>query len=419
MKKTLLIFGLLLAFGGFTLAALQIKKMNRWAEANKVSVSAPSEDAEPQAFSPPAMAPPSTQVSDNPNVPNPNKKQIRLGLLLDTSNSMDGLIDQAKSQLWNIVDELADAKYEGDPADLHIALYEYGNDDLSIRNGYVRQVSDFTQDLDEVSRLLFQLRTNGGSEYCGTVMRDALQEMDWGGNSSDLKMIFIAGNEPFNQGHINFERVCKDAAKRKVLINTIFCGDYQEGINTFWQTGATLGKGKYMNIDMDQQTVYVPSPYDARIDALNDQLNDTYIAFGVKGRQSKAKQLQEDQNAESYSRSNKVKRAISKSKHVYKNESWDLVDASKKEGFDIEKIEKDDLPDEMRSMNLEEKKGYLSSKETERKKLQEEIQQLGLERKKYVKNVQDSLSQDNQLEEAILNSVKSQAEKNSFTFNDE
>lgn len=419
MKKTLLISGLLLAFGGFTLASLQIKKMNSLAEANRISASASIEDDSYEEPIRPSMAPPSKQVDANPEIPNPNKKQIRLGLLLDTSNSMDGLIDQAKSQLWNIVDELADAKYEGDPADLHIALYEYGNDRLSISNGYVRQVTDFTQDLDEVSKLLFELKTNGGSEYCGTVMRDALNEMNWGDDSDDLKMIFIAGNEPFNQGNVNFETVCKNASKRKVLINTIFCGDYQQGINTLWQTGATLGKGKYMNIDMDRQTVYVPSPHDAKIDALNDKLNDTYVAFGVQGRQSKAKQLQEDQNAESYSRSNKVKRAISKSKHVYKNESWDLVDASKKTDFDIQKIEKDDLPEEMKSMNLSEKKNYLALKEAERKKLQEEIKVLGLERKKYVKKVQDSLSQDNQLEEAILNSVKSQAKENAFTFNDE
>ena len=37
-------------------------------------------------------------------------QSIMLALLLDTSNSMDGLIDQAKSQLWKIVNELAAAK---------------------------------------------------------------------------------------------------------------------------------------------------------------------------------------------------------------------------------------------------------------------------------------------------------------------
>ena len=33
--------------------------------------------------------------------------EIKVALLLDTSNSMDGLIDQAKAQLWQIVNELS------------------------------------------------------------------------------------------------------------------------------------------------------------------------------------------------------------------------------------------------------------------------------------------------------------------------
>ena len=38
------------------------------------------------------------------------KAKIQVALLLDTSNSMDGLIDQAKSQLWKMVNELATTK---------------------------------------------------------------------------------------------------------------------------------------------------------------------------------------------------------------------------------------------------------------------------------------------------------------------
>src|SRR5205823_3642790 len=34
---------------------------------------------------------------------------VQLAILLDTSNSMDGLIAQAKTQLWNIVNEFATA----------------------------------------------------------------------------------------------------------------------------------------------------------------------------------------------------------------------------------------------------------------------------------------------------------------------
>ena len=70
--------------------------------------------------------------------PKPEKKEtIKVALLLDTSNSMDGLITQAKTQLWEIVNELSYAKYGQQKPNLEIALYEYGNSGLSSREGYI------------------------------------------------------------------------------------------------------------------------------------------------------------------------------------------------------------------------------------------------------------------------------------------
>src|SRR5688572_16962107 len=69
--------------------------------------------------------------SENNIATEPDEQAIMLALLLDTSNSMDGLIDQAKSQLWKIVNELSMAKcYDGRKPRIKIALYEYGNDAL-------------------------------------------------------------------------------------------------------------------------------------------------------------------------------------------------------------------------------------------------------------------------------------------------
>ena len=67
-----------------------------------------------------------SQSSDiSPATTDTKTKKIQIALLLDTSNSMDGLIDQAKSQLWTIVNELAKAKCDNTYAELQIALYEY------------------------------------------------------------------------------------------------------------------------------------------------------------------------------------------------------------------------------------------------------------------------------------------------------
>src|SRR3954453_3739269 len=96
------------------------------------------------------------------NEPEREKPLIQLALLLDTSNSMDGLIDQARSQLWTVVNHLAKCKKDGQSPRLEVALSEYGNDNLSQKSGWVRQVLPFTEALDSVSEKLFALRTNGG-----------------------------------------------------------------------------------------------------------------------------------------------------------------------------------------------------------------------------------------------------------------
>ena len=85
---------------------------------------------------------------------------VKIALLLDTSNSMDGLINQAKSQLWDIVNEFTHAKCGNElRPKLQIALYQYGNDGLSSREGYIQQVLNFSDDLDEISEKLFSLTT--------------------------------------------------------------------------------------------------------------------------------------------------------------------------------------------------------------------------------------------------------------------
>ncbi len=198
-------------------------------------------------------------------------KKIKLALLLDTSGSMDGLIDQAKSQLWTIVNELAAAKCGNEKPEVQIALYEYGNDGLPASEGYIRLVTPLTNDLDKLSGDLFGLKTNGGSEFCGHVIQTACRQLDWSADGGDLQIIFIAGNEPFTQGTINYQIACAEAKRKNIVVNTIFCGDFQEGINTSWKSGADLTQGTYASIEQNSKTVFIPSPYDDKIDHLNTQ----------------------------------------------------------------------------------------------------------------------------------------------------
>src|SRR5690349_382722 len=122
--------------------------------------------------------------------PHPPKK-VQIAVLLDVSNSMDGLIEQAKAQLWNMVGVLGKATCNDVTPSVEIALYEYGRPSNDVQAGYVKQINSFTSDLDEVSRNLFRLTTNGGSEYCGHVMYTSLTKLDWDSNPDNYKVIFI------------------------------------------------------------------------------------------------------------------------------------------------------------------------------------------------------------------------------------
>ena len=90
-------------------------------------------------------------------------RKVQLAILFDTSNSMDGLIDQAKTRIWSIVNEVSGLTFQGQTPKIEIAIYQYGNDGLEASQNYIQQVIDLTSDLDVISQRLFGLRTNGGS----------------------------------------------------------------------------------------------------------------------------------------------------------------------------------------------------------------------------------------------------------------
>lgn len=344
----------------------------------------------------------------------PNKQYIKVALLLDTSNSMDGLIDQAKAQLWDIVNELSYAKCGNNKPNLQIALYEYGNDRLNGDEGYIRQVLAFSDDLDEISKELFSLTTNGGEEYCGQVIQTSLNQLKWGNNPDDLKLIFIAGNEPFTQGKVNYKDASTNAKEKDVTINTIFCGDYRQGISTSWKDGASLTNGDYMAINQNNATVHIASPYDDDILILNKKLNKTYVHYGRIGNQKMKLQAEQDTNAGLYSKANAVSRTVSKSSHLYKNKSWDLVDAEADEDFKYDDLKESQLPEVLKGKSEAEIKAYVAKKRKEREQIQKQIQELNNKRKLYI--LDHKKENSNGLENAMTKAIKEQAKKKKYSW---
>lgn len=345
------------------------------------------------------------------------KPLVQMAILLDTSGSMSGLINQARAELWAIVNEFIFAKRNGKQPELQVALYEYGKSSLPSKEGYIRMIVPFTTDLDKVSEELFALATNGGSEYCGWVIDEATKVLEWTGSVDDLKVIFIAGNEPFTQGPIDYRQACKAAVTKGVVVNTIHCGSEQVGIDGKWKDGAILADGQYLSIDQSHRAVHVAAPQDKEIAQLGVKLNDTYIAYGRKGAEAQLRQRAQDRNAAISSPKAELTRAVAKSSYHYRNDSWDLVDAIDAKKVELEEIKEEELPEKLRNMSPEERKTYIEEQKKERAKIQKRIQELNEQRKKYIAKEMKKLQQHgNTLGSAIIRAIRDQAGKKNFTF---
>ena len=343
---------------------------------------------------------------------------VQVAILLDTSGSMQGLIEQAKSQLWKIVNEFINAKQNGRRPDLQVALYEYGKSSLAKESGWIRQIVPFTNDLDKISEELFKLKTNGGEEYCGWVIKDAVEQLAWSKSPNDFKAIFIAGNEPFTQGPVDYKQSCKAAIEKGIIVNTIHCGDQATGLSTKWQDGALLAEGKYMFIDHNRAVVHFEAPQDKEIAQLGVELNKTYIAYGTVGAQNQARQSQQDANVFSLAPSAgaSVQRALTKASVNYCNTSWDLVDACKEGAVKLTEMKKEELPAEMQKMSEKERTAYVETKTQERAQLQEKINRLNSERSKFVAEQTKHQSGSNTLDTVIVSAIREQAVKKNYRF---
>ena len=348
-----------------------------------------------------------------------DKPLIQVAILLDTSSSMSGLINQARTQLWTIVNEFARSKQGGLTPRLEVALYEYGNSNLSAGEGYIRQILPLTEDLDKISEQLFALTTNGGDEYCGHVIQSATKGLAWSDSAKVYKAVFIAGNEPFTQGTVDYKQSCRDAIAKGIIVNTIHCGTEAEGKSTGWPDGAKLADGQALNIDQNRAVVAIKAPQDEEIVRLSSELNKTYIAYGKVGVESQTRQKEQDALAAAPAAAAAgatVERSLSKAQSVYQNATWDLVDATKENKVKLEDVAEQEPPENMKKMTPDERKAYVAEQTKKRGELQKQITDLGAQRDKYVaeKRREEAAGGADTLDAAMLKAVREQIAKKEF-----
>jgi len=289
--------------------------------------------------------------------------KVQVAILLDNSGSMSGLINQARSELWKIVNEFATAKQDGVAPDLEVALYHYGSPPA-------KQLVPLTDDLDKVSEAMFGIGIGGGSEYCGQAI---------------------------------------DIASKN-------CGS---SLPQDWKEGSLLADGSSFNIDHNKSVAHIPAPQDKEIIELGTRLNRTYVAYGLEGAAQAENQIAQDNNSSGAGIASAQNRAVTKANRLYRNSSWDLCDAFQDKEVDLAKIDPAQLPENMRKMTPEERKSYVEGKQAERKEIQDKINKLNSDRNAFVTKKRKELAGEadaETLDVALIKTIHEQATKKNFSF---
>lgn len=349
-------------------------------------------------------------------LPEEQGRPVDLVIALDVSGSMSGLIESAKQRLWDVVNELAQAQPQ---PDLRLAILTYGNPAYGAQSGYVNIDMPFTRDLDAVMQTLFSFGTNGGDEYVARVVSTSVHNLDWSNRTDAMKILFVAGNEAANQDPaVSVMQATQAAASKGIVVNTIYCGSEGDEIVAGWKNVASLTNGLFANIDQNAAAVAnIATPMDEELARLNQELNQTYVAYGEQGGRYKRNQSAQDTNAATMSMPSVASRTIAKAGALYKNEDWDLVDAVEA-GKDVAEMEVENLPEKMQAMDAEERKEYVEELTEQRADITSEIDALAKKRVAYIAVERERLAEtgDEGFDAALIEGLKELARKRGFEF---
>lgn len=166
---------------------------------------------------------------------------IQVVLILDASGSMQPLFNAASACMEDVLVALSRAEVNGQKAKVNVGIITYGQTAL---DGAPIKISPFTTIVSKIRTQLAKVTCDGGNEPSGAAIAYAVDNFEWNQRERDdmLKVIFIAGNEEFNQGNIDYRMAIKKATDQNIIVNTIRCNtdDAEWKAAAFWGNGESL-----------------------------------------------------------------------------------------------------------------------------------------------------------------------------------
>ncbi|MBN2360487.1 MAG: VWA domain-containing protein [Deltaproteobacteria bacterium] len=348
----------------------------------------------------------------------PQRPQVEVVFVLDTTGSMSGLIQGAKQKIWSIVNEIA----KGRPTP-EVRLGLVGYRDRGDR--YVTTRVDLTNDLDAVYEKLMGFSADGGGdtpESVNQALHEAVHQMSWSSDRRTLKVVFLVGDAPPHMDYaqdVRYQDTCRQAVRKDIIINTIQCGTDADTRRT-WNDIAHGAEGTYVAIAQSGGTVAIATPYDRRLTELSAKLDSTYLAYGSSGERGAAKARLARGATVAASAAPEAAAARASFRALAAPAApakGDLLGAVEGGGLALDKLADNELPDEMQGLSATERTAYLQKKKSEREQIQQQIAALSKERDEYVK--QEMAKQGgakDAFDTTVIEAIRSKAAKKGISY---
>src|SRR5262249_23830 len=158
--------------------------------------------------------------------------------------------------------------------------------------------------------------------------------------------------------------LCREAAKRDLIINTIQCGEMVE-TKPIWQEIAKLSEGSYVGISQSGNVAVISTPMDQELGRLNERMRATLIPSGNR-------KLQAEVHAK-YGAAKSAPVAAMAGRLTYNSKtgramqgSGELVDALNENKLKVEEIDQKQLPAELQKLDPDELQKRIAKTRDER-----------------------------------------------------
>ncbi len=340
------------------------------------------------------------------------KPRIEVAFVLDTTGSMGGLIEGAKTKIWSIANDMIRAK---PTPEIKIGLVAYRDRG----DAYVTQVVDLSSDIDAVYGRLRELHADGGGdtpESVNQALADAVNKLSWSQDRNVLKTVFLVGDAPPHMDYpqdVLYPVTLQAAVKKDLLINTIQCGNDPDTAR-IWQEIARLGEGKYVALGQTGDMVASTTPLDAEIAKVARDLGSTAIGYGDADRRAAlSRKVEVAAEAPAPVAADKAAfGARGGAEGAVVTGEGDLVADIAAGKTSLDKVAPQNLPEPVRALAPEERADYVAKQLEKRKELQSKMNELVTKRDAYLADERERLAKTgakDSFDEKVTEAIRAEA----------